>query len=85
MRGTTIADCLLALSREIRVLERLLAQMAALNGAEDGRLPYTWARNLAHLARRADQVARMALQRPGGETRGLPGLPTQPRSSAPRN
>ncbi len=85
MRGTTIADCLLALSREIRALEQLFVQIAVLNDEEGGRLPHTLARNLARLARRADQVALMALQCPGGETRGLLGLPTQAPSSAPRN
>jgi hypothetical protein len=85
LRGTTIADCLLALSREIRALDRLLGQIAALNGDEDGTLPHTLARNLAHLARRADEVALMALQSFDGETRGLLGLPTQPPSSAHRN
>ena len=80
-----IADSLLALSREIRALERLLGQIGALNGDEDGRPPHTLARNLAHLARRADEIALMALQCPGGETRGLLGLPTQPPRSAHRN
>jgi hypothetical protein len=76
---------LLALSREIRILERLLGQIAALTGDEDGCLPHALARRLAHLARRADEVALMALQCSGGETRGLRGLPAQPPSSARHN
>jgi len=85
LRGTKIADCLLALSREIRTLERLLGQIAADIGDEEGRLPGTLARRLAYLARRADEVALMALHCPGGETRPLRGLPAQPPSSARHN
>jgi hypothetical protein len=88
LKGTTIAACLLALSRELRTLERLFRQIAqeeACNGFGDARLPRAMAANLASLARRAEKPALLALQSDAGGLDPLLGLPTQPASSARRN
>lgn len=88
MKGSTTAASLLAFSRELRTLERLLHQVAreaALNGFGDTCLPRALAINLAHLACRADELALLALQFSAGEPDPLLGLATQPRSSSDRN
>ena len=82
--GSTISASLLAFSRELRTLERLLHEVAR-ESAGDTCLPRALARNLARLAGRADEVALMALPCSGGEPDRLLGLTAQPQSSSNRN
>lgn len=88
MKGTTIAACLLALSRELRTLERLLQKVAleaTSNGFGDACLPRAMAMNLARLAGRADGLALQALNFCPGHPDPLLDLTAQPRSSSSRN
>lgn len=85
---TTIAAYLLALSRELRRLERLFRQVAllsALNGDKGGRLPPGLTRDLAHLACRADELAPPPPQFSDGVQDPVPRVPIQARNSSDLN